>query len=104
MLEETHEMHRLTYFLGREVPLAGASQVSAFAGDSQRDRVLFDQELRNDSSTIATARKMRSFLESDHSATNEGSPRIVEHARAARTWPDVEQEIIEKIDEFGDVA
>jgi len=104
LLEETREMVRLAHELAREVPLTGASEVSGVARDAAKGRVLSGRELRKIASTLLAARKTRRVFEAANSDTDGGFPRLLSHASAARTWPDIEASILEKVDEFGDVT
>lgn len=103
LLGETREMFQLTHVLARDVPLGGARQVSGYALDASKGLVLTGHSLRSIASTLEAARSTRRLFESvdgEHASF----PLLLQHARAARTWPDVEAAIVNAIDEFGDVS
>ena len=103
LLQETREMIRLVYELGRDLPLRGAEEVRGIARDAQKGRTLSGRELRDVASTLAAGRSTRRALEAV-GTSHGGVDRLLEHARSARTWPEVENDIITKIDELGDVT
>lgn len=90
-------MFKSTNVLAQEIARRDAAEVISFACDAAKRRVLSGRSPRAVESALASACATRRMLENTHD--EHGSlPRILGHARAARTWPDVEQPIFSAVD------
>lgn len=103
LLEQTREAYTLEHRLRQPLPLHGVFDVAGTAASTVKGRVLSGTELREISATLSAGRRVRRHVDAAD-APESAFPRLVTLARAARTWPDVERIIVEKIDEFGEVS